>query len=1029
MTRPEDPMTDREIVFDQFRFDPTSQCLWRGTDMVALTPKSSAVLGCLLERAGELVSKDELLDTVWPDTAVSDASLKVCVREIRRVLGDQVTAPRFIATVHRRGYRFIARLGELRSPAAASEHALPARTVELAAPPEAPPPDLVGRGAALTALHDAFAQARAGERRIVFVTGELGIGKGATVDAFLAGLDAVIARGRCREHFGATEAHLPLLEALDRLCRGAGAATDFAALLRARAPTWLAQMPWLIASADRAALQHEIFGGTPERMLREITDALETFSAATPLVVLLEDLHWSDASTLDVLARLAQRRTPARLLVVATYRPVDAILAAHPVRELRQRLATQPHCRELALEPLAGADVAAWLAARLDGQAPAGLADVVHRRTDGNPLFMHMVLESLLAADRLTRSADGWVLRDALDAVAASVPDGVRQLVELQIERLDVDDVALLEAAALAGDDFSAELLAAALDDEPLRVEARCEHLAQQRQWLRASGISALPDGRVSGCYRFRHGLGRSVFAQRLPAVRRARVHQRLGEWLERVAGDTAAAELARHFEASRDGARAIRYLRVAARVATARCANREAVAGLSRALALAEHLAPAQRGAARRGVLRQRGLAYRAMGDGAAAVADLGEWADSAAADGCESESVRALLALSAAWAPHDRPRALAVAEAALQRSRASGDADLQLDARGHVAYWFARVHGWRAGDAEAAAAALAAARRGGHAAPLAAHLGMHAYFANLQADYAGAVADAEAGAALAERGDDSFTHALCQFQRAWALLHAGEWGALLRVLHEAIGAAERNEHRPWLVVFMLLLAWWGAHAGDAANAAARAAASLEAARALKHEFGMALGQLVAGWAALGRGDPTAARRRFAALLDDPLHAASVREWTLRLPLHLGLANAALAADDTGAADAHAETMCELAAGCGEHTYLALGQRARALAAMAARRWDDAEHALDAAHRALAGDGSPLAAWQVWSAAAQLADGRGRAADAARHRERAAAALARLAASLADLDPAIAAAHGLSIEVVPRTIRAQLRW
>ena len=96
--------------FGEYRFDPADQSLSRGGVPVGLSPKAAAVLECLLERAGRLVSKNELLDRVWPDTAVSDASLKVCIGEIRRALGDAGAAERFIATVHRRGYRFVAAL-------------------------------------------------------------------------------------------------------------------------------------------------------------------------------------------------------------------------------------------------------------------------------------------------------------------------------------------------------------------------------------------------------------------------------------------------------------------------------------------------------------------------------------------------------------------------------------------------------------------------------------------------------------------------------------------------------------------------------------------------------------------------------------------------------------------------------------------------------------------------------------------------------------------------------------------------------
>src|SRR5215470_16895322 len=97
----------RHLRFSPFRLDPVNACLWRGTKTIHLTPKAFAVLQCLAERCGQLVTKDFLLENVWPGTAVGDAVLKVCVREIRKALGDRVGAPRFVATVHRRGYRFI----------------------------------------------------------------------------------------------------------------------------------------------------------------------------------------------------------------------------------------------------------------------------------------------------------------------------------------------------------------------------------------------------------------------------------------------------------------------------------------------------------------------------------------------------------------------------------------------------------------------------------------------------------------------------------------------------------------------------------------------------------------------------------------------------------------------------------------------------------------------------------------------------------------------------------------------------------
>ena len=115
---------------------------------------------------------------------------------------------------------------------------------------------------------------------------------------------------------------------------------------------WLAQMPGLLSDAALEAAQRQVLGATPARMVREMADALDTFTQDHALVLILEDLHWSDVATLDLLAALAQRRGPARLLVLGTYRPVDVIVHQHPLKALTQALAIHDQCMELPLELL-----------------------------------------------------------------------------------------------------------------------------------------------------------------------------------------------------------------------------------------------------------------------------------------------------------------------------------------------------------------------------------------------------------------------------------------------------------------------------------------------------------------------------------------------------------------------------------------------------------------------------------------------------------------------------------------------------
>ena len=169
--------------------------------------------------------------------------------------------------------------------------------------------------------------------------------------------------GRCIEHYGAGEAFLPVLEALDRCCRATGGSGLITRLQR-WAPTWLAQMPGLLSAHENEELQRDIVGATKERLLRELVGVLEALSQELPLVMVLEDLHWSDAATLDAISLLAQRRDAARLLVMGTYRAVDASLTEHPIKRLRQGLLARGRCIDLPLAPFSRPELRSYLSAR-----------------------------------------------------------------------------------------------------------------------------------------------------------------------------------------------------------------------------------------------------------------------------------------------------------------------------------------------------------------------------------------------------------------------------------------------------------------------------------------------------------------------------------------------------------------------------------------------------------------------------------------------------------------------------------------
>lgn len=560
------------------RLDLADEQAWLGETPLRLTPKAFAVLRHLAAHHDRLVTKAELFRELWPGTTVSDGVLTTVVREIRKALGEGSQAPGTIQTVHRRGYRFT---GAVRD-AAPSDIAAPASPI-------------VGRDGELGRLRRFLQAARSGDRRTVFVTGEPGIGKTTLVDAFIAAAassEVSVARGQCIERYGEAEAYLPWLDALGQLCRRPGAKRVIA-VLRRSAPMWLAQMPALLEADERAALRREVAGAPPERMLREMCDALEALTAEHPLVIALEDVHWVDQSSLALLAAVARRREPARLLLLATYRPVEVNLSNHPLKGIQQELRAHRQCAELALEFLSTAAVADYLAARFPG-LPAGLGPVVHRRSDGNALFMVNIAEYLAGRELVVRHAGRWHLRGEIGAVEAAVPESLRGMIDRQLERLSDEQRGLVRAASVAGFEFADACVARALDAPIERIGALCADLARRGLFLRPAADEDWADGTGVRRYAFIHALYADVLYDTLPPSTRQRLHRVVGERLEVGHGKRAgeiAAELALHFERARDHARAVRYLTQAAANASQRLAFVEVIGTLTHALALLPNL------------------------------------------------------------------------------------------------------------------------------------------------------------------------------------------------------------------------------------------------------------------------------------------------------------------------------------------------------------------------------------------------------------------------------------------------------
>jgi DNA-binding winged helix-turn-helix (wHTH) protein/predicted ATPase len=594
----------KQFIFGQFRLDEINEVLWHGSRAITLRPKAFAVLQYLLKHPGQLVTKQQLLDAVWSDAYVGDAVLKDIVRQIREALQDDVKSPQFIETAHRRGYRFIGQVREETEQKGADSEArvTPHEPPDSSFPPQtfapASPVGVLGRETALARLRGWLEKPLLGDRQVVFITGEPGIGKTTLVEAFLdqaAALHPIlVARGQCFEQYGAGEPYMPVLDALSRLCREPGRARVIETL-RKHAPTWLAQMPWIIAASGGDELQRRAPGTTRERMLREMAEAVEALTAESPLVLVLEDLHWSDYSTLDLISYLARRREPVRLMVIGTYRPVEVILSEHPLKGVKQELQAHRLCKELPLDYLTEAAIGEFLAARFPhNQFPIKLARLIHQRTGGNPLFLVNLVDYLLDERIIVEHQGRWQLQVELAEIELGVPESVRHLIEKQVERLGAEDQRVLEAASVVGMECSAVAIAAALDGDLAQVEERCEELAKRDQFLSPPVLVELPDGAITPRFKFNHVLYLNVLYNRIALTRRSQMHRRISKRGEEIYGDRVAeiaSELAVHFDQGRDWQRAVKYHLLAAENAARRSANFEAVALARRGLELVKLL------------------------------------------------------------------------------------------------------------------------------------------------------------------------------------------------------------------------------------------------------------------------------------------------------------------------------------------------------------------------------------------------------------------------------------------------------
>ena len=271
------------------------------------------------------------------------------------------------------------------------------------------------------------------------------------------------------------------------------------------------------------------------------------------VILVLEDLHWSDYSTLDLVAYLARRRDPARLMVIGTYRPVDMILGDHPLKAVKRELQAHGLCSRASARVSDRRRGCAVPRDEVPGhQLPKRLARLIHRRTEGNPLFMvnlveYLIAERIIALDD-ARVAPPW--RSCRNRIGD--PRG-HPAVDRKTDRASQSGrAARAEGASVVGMECSSVAIGAGLDESTEWVEERCEVLVRRYQFLTPARLVELPDGTITPRYKFSHVLYLEVPYRLLPPMRRSQIHRRIGQSGEAIYRDHVgeiAAELAMHFE------------------------------------------------------------------------------------------------------------------------------------------------------------------------------------------------------------------------------------------------------------------------------------------------------------------------------------------------------------------------------------------------------------------------------------------------------------------------------------------------
>jgi hypothetical protein len=941
-------------AFGPFRFDIANLRLYRESAEIRLTPKAAAILEVLTTRPNALVTHDELLDSVWPGVHVQPEVLKVYIAQLRRALRDSANKPRYIETVHRRGYKFL--------QAPLESRVMPTGSVI---------DRLVCRRREISSLYAFLHRASEGDRQLVFIGGPVGIGKTALLNKFLRRAErrqgVCVSLGQVVTAQGATEPFSPVLDALAKLFSG-DHGQELIAVFRRSAPGWLLQFPSILDTEECLRLRKELASATSQRMIREFTEAVEFFGRDNLVILGIDDIDRADRSTLDLLEYFFSRSGPAKVLAIAT---CDSDAAPNHVRSLITRLHARQLCGEINLEALTIDCVERFLNWRYPGSnVGAALAGQLHGLTGGLPLFLRSAVHHMEAQGRLLKTENGWIACTESIRLEELVPPTLKELVELQIQRLPLEDQSILEAASIAGWDFPATSVAYALRKPIERIINVCNRFVRQGDWLRSTGFARESDDRIVPRFRFAHELHREVLYGRQSPSERVQRHRCIALALEEAAGERAqisTPELVQHFVASQCCSKSIKYLRTAARNASRRYAGTEAAALLEQALKFAGRLPSNVRTETELETLNQLGAAYFSSGDFASAGLAWHRVLLKAVRHGRTDVAVSALaqLAFPVGW---DNPSRLGLVSAALLKQIDKIEDPLTRAEITLRALALSDIAGTSTPNHSMATEALSKIERSEDPVRIASARISNAALRLQHSEYEGVISDLCQSLPVA-MDQNSIDVIRAEWWLSWALLHAGQLGRGQSILTAALEHASQNGNRKIEALFTTQIAWLHVESGAYDQARSFCARRHELSSGSDGGVGTTMCLVVEAMAAIGRKDSGAAlelvERAFRA------DAPAAQFWrpiaeTIVLQAHMMKGNIADVQQSACRLLKYLPNMTE-------KTWKAVALSTCAEAAMMTDQYTLAKQYLEAAMKLTSHSDLPLAQWRVEAAAAGI--------------------------------------------------------